>query len=95
MTAMQARLFGIPEAGTFDNVLDGPRTKSQLERVEALMSDGTWRTLAAICAHVGAISEAGASARLRDLRKKEYGGYIIERKRITKGGLHLYRMVKP
>lgn len=95
MNAAQPSLFGIPPRGTFDNVLDGERTKNQREKVEALMSDGVWRTLEAICAHIGALSEAGASARLRDLRKKEYGGYTIERKRITKGGLHVYRMVKP
>lgn len=83
----------LPEAGTFDNVIDGPRTATQREAVEALMADGMWRTLAAIAAHTGA-SEAGASARLRDLRKQQYGGYTVERKRAKpKSGLYLYRVV--
>jgi hypothetical protein len=83
----------LPERGTFDSVVDGPRVKTQREAVEALMNDGAWRTLAAIAAHTGA-SEAGASARLRDLRKKEYGGRTVERKRMAPGsGLYLYRVV--
>ena len=89
------RLLGIPEPGTFDSAVDGPRTARQLDAVEELMSDGMWRTLAAIAAHTGA-SEAGASARLRDLRKRQYGGYVVERKRAKPGsGLYLYRVVKP
>lgn len=84
----------LPQKGTFDSVVDGPRIKSQREQIEALMNDGKWRTLAAICAHVGAISEAGASARLRDLRKRQYGARTVERKRIERGsGLYLYRVV--
>lgn len=87
------RAIPIPLPGTFDNVIDGPRVKTQREAVEALMNDGVWRTLAAIAAHTGA-SEAGASARLRDLRKKEYGARTVERKRAKPGsGLYLYRVV--
>ena len=36
-------------------------------------------------------SEAGISARLRDLRKEKFGGYSIERKRSDEG-LWWYRM---
>jgi hypothetical protein len=94
MNATQPSLFGIPQAGTFDSVVDGPRTNSQRAQIEALMNDGKWRTLAAIVAHVGGVSDAGASARLRDLRKKQYGSRTVERRRIEEGsGLYLYRVV--
>lgn len=93
MNATQPSLFGIPPKGTFDSEVDGPRTNSQRAQIEALMNDGKWRTLAAIAAHTGA-SEAGASARLRDLRKREYGARTVERKRLEpKSGLYLYRVV--
>lgn len=92
MNATQPSLFGIPQAGTFDSVVDGPRVASQLARIEALMDDGTWRTLAAIAAHIGAVSEAGVSARLRQLRNER--GRTVDRKRAKPGsGLYLYRVV--
>lgn len=93
LSMFESRYMGIPDKGTFDNVVDGPRTSSQRKQIEALMNDGVWRTLAAIAAHTGA-SEAGASARLRDLRKKEYGARTVERKRMAPGSaLYLYRVV--
>lgn len=38
-------------------------------------------------------SESGISARIRDLRKPEFGGHTIER-RARSGNLYEYRMVK-
>lgn len=96
MNATQPSLFGIPQAGTFDSVVDGPRTDSQRERLLTVMRDGNWYTLQALVFHVGAVSEAGVSARLRDLRKSQYGGYTVERKRLKPhGGLYVYRLVTP
>jgi len=57
---------------TFDQVKDGKRLTSQLERVKKLMKDHQWRTLSHIHNVVGG-SEAGISARLRDLRKLKFG----------------------
>jgi hypothetical protein len=76
---------------TYDETLDGPRLTSQLERVKRLMRDGRWRSLAAIHHIVGG-SEAGISARLRDLRKPKFGGLIVERERVKKSGLWMYRV---
>ncbi len=74
---------------------DEPRLRRQLGSVQQLMSDGRWRGLAEIASHVGC-SEASASARLRDLRKEKFGGYVVERQRLRDGsGLFFYRLVMP
>lgn len=78
---------------TFDPALDGPRLISQLEAVRALMIDGQWRTLPFIAGYVQG-SEAGVSARLRDLRKPQHGRYQVERRRVM-GGLYEYRVLPP
>lgn len=81
------RAFG---GSTYDAARDYRRLKGRLLRVYLLMIDGQWRTLAEIQSHVGG-SEAGISARLRDLRKSEYGGHVIEREHVE-CGLHRYRL---
>ncbi|MGA7887634.1 MAG: hypothetical protein WCA44_18010 [Acidobacteriaceae bacterium] len=79
---------------TLDPVQDLPRLQSQQKRVEALMADGQWRTLAKIVKemqrrHGVFCGEAAISARLRDMRR---GGWTIERQRVTpKSGLWMYR----
>lgn len=64
---------------------DEQRFGGQLAKVRALMQDGKWRTLEHIALLTGA-SEAGASARLRDLRKAKFGGHTVERRRVKHGG---------
>jgi len=103
MTPKQATLFTGPEkppkkpfAGvTYDPALDHERLSRQLGRVYEALSAGLWMTLHEIyweCHRAGGRdSEAGISARLRDLRKKAFGGYEIERRRAA-GGLWQYRM---
>ena len=76
---------------TFEPALDGRRLTSQLERVYRAMSDGRWHLLGEIAALVKG-SEAGVSARIRDLRKPRLGGLIVERKRVM-GGVWAYRLV--
>jgi hypothetical protein len=89
----QALLFG---GVTYDPALDEERLTRQLGRVWELMVDGQWRTLREIAERVGG-SEAGVSARLRDLRKPGFGGYKIERRRTGPpfSGLFEYRLVLP
>lgn len=73
---------------------DKPRLSTQLERLGAYYrrSPKTWATLAELARAIGA-SEAGASARLRDLRNKL--GWTVE-KRIRKSpGLFEYHAVPP
>ncbi len=74
--------------------LDGRRLNGQLARVWSLMRDGTWRTLGEIAATVAG-SEAGVSARLRDIRKPGFplGARNVQRRRVT-GGLWEYRVAE-
>ncbi len=73
---------------------DQRRLATNQSAVYRLMLDGQWRTLAEIAEAVDC-SEAGASARLRDLRKPKvasvYPNGGVERRRIT-DGVHEYRM---
>lgn len=82
------------DGATIDQEFDVERLTGQLKRVYQLMSDGQWRTLREIQDIVGG-SEAGVSARLRDLRKSRWGGFEVERRRRgdPKQGLHEYRIV--
>ena len=57
-----------------------PQDGRLVERVADFMADGEWRTLDQIRARVGG-TEAGVSARLRDLRKPKFGSRIVERRR--------------
>lgn len=79
---------------TFSAKLDGERLTGQFARVRALMADGRWRTLAEIAEAAGG-SEAGVSARLRDLRKERFGGHTVERRRRGEpsAGLWEYRLL--
>lgn len=75
---------------TFDAAIDGPRLTSQLEKVREFMADGEWHTLAEI-AWAAHGSEAGVSARLRQLRAM--GRLIEKRRRGHRSGLWEYRIV--
>jgi hypothetical protein len=76
--------------------LDGERLTSQLAAVQALMQDGVWRTLGEIRATLGRGSEAGLSARLRESRTRQAGGWTVERRRRGDPtvGLWEYRLLK-
>lgn len=79
------------KAPTYLGDLDGERLTSQLDAVLALMGDGQWRTLSQIKAAIGRGSEAGLSARLREIRNSRRG--VVERRRRgdPKNGLWEYR----
>lgn len=85
-----------PPPRTYDLDVDGERIARLLDRVRDLMRDGRWRTLAEIVDRVGG-SEAGVSARLRDLRKPQHGGRRVERRRRGEPrlGLWEYRLEEP
>lgn len=78
------------DGATYSRELDAKRLMGQLGRVYEIMAGGRWRTLREI-AQIAQGSEAGVSARLRDLRKNKFGGHTVLRKRIE-GGLWMYRL---
>ncbi len=76
---------------TLDPILDRPRLDSLRGRVLDAMSTGQWLTLAELQKQCGN-SEAGISARIRELRR--LFGYTINRRRRgeAKLGIWEYRM---
>ena len=69
---------------TYDRERDHARLATILRHVQDLMSDGKWRSLWEISQRVQA-PEASVSARLRDLRKRKFGGHTVERRHIGRG----------
>lgn len=85
---------------TFVPAFDAERLTGQYKRVWDVMKDGRWMTLAEIKAAVifnfdHHDSEAAISARLRDFRKKRFGGHRVERRRrgSAKNGLFEYSLI--
>jgi hypothetical protein len=101
---MQPSLFDGPpvrdssrfDGQTFDRARDADRLGCQLASVRAWMLAHQWQTLAEIARGVGYSDAAVASvsARLRDLRKRRFGGYAVERRRRTTGTWE-YRVTRP
>lgn len=89
----QSEMFGAEFDGeTYDPGRDKARLTGQLERVFEAMSDGQWHTLRWLADRCKG-SEAAVSARLRDLRKPKFGGYIVDRRRSEHvDGLWVYRL---
>jgi hypothetical protein len=75
---------------TFDFDKDSKRLTGHLWRVKTYMADARWHTLYELARYTGA-SEAGCSARLRDLRKERFGSHRIDRRRLD-NGLWQYRL---
>lgn len=83
---------------TYDPQVDEKRLSKQLGCVYALMIDGRWRTIDKISSEIKGLwgvvaTPQGVSARLRDLRKPAFGGYLVERRGIS-DGLFEYRLLK-
>jgi hypothetical protein len=81
------------DGATYDPALDGPRLGGQLAAVRRALASGGWWTLRELSTFCGG-SEAGVSARLRDLRKAKFGGHEVDRERVPGGsGLWRYRLL--
>ena len=85
----------VPPSKAFDGATykperDYPRLSGQLKRVFETMRDGEWHSPADLVAKCGG-TEASVTARARDLRKRKYGGHVVER-RYWGNGLHQYRL---
>lgn len=70
---------------------DFKRLRGVMLKVISLMADGKWRTLKEI-SEVSGGSEASVSARLRDLRRPEYGSNIVDRYHTATRGTFQYRV---
>lgn len=75
---------------TFNQQADGARLTRQMDVVKRCLTSGGWWTLRELHEASGG-SEAGVSARLRDLKKERFGGYVIEKEHLG-GGLWRYRL---
>ncbi|MFA5392054.1 MAG: hypothetical protein WC331_11615 [Candidatus Omnitrophota bacterium] len=64
----------------YDPALDETRLKTQLGKIYSLMIDGRWRTLREI-EHATGYMTSSISAQLRNLKKLEYGHYIVDHRR--------------
>ena len=91
MNSSQLDLIPQFDGATFQPERDGYRLTRQLDRVKELMLDGQWRSLSDITSVVGG-SEAGVSARLRDLRKPRNGAFVVN-KRYVDDGLFEYQLL--
>lgn len=83
------------DGDTYDPGLDKARLTKQLGRVFECMKDGKWRTIPEISTITGDPMHTSLSARLRDLRKRNFGSYIVDEKRQGDGGLFMYRLRDP
>lgn len=77
---------------TFDPSLDLDRLTSLQARAFKVMFDGQWHRLKELARACGG-SEAGLSARIRDMRKKRWGAWTVEDRRVLGArGLWEYRL---
>ena len=72
---------------------DHVRLTGQLADVLAVLEDHQWHSLTDVSRRSGA-PEASASARIRDLRKPKFGGYVINRRHLG-NGLYEYQLAPP
>lgn len=84
-------IFGDRHGETFVPSRDRTRLNAQSFRVFKAMQSGEWRTLREIAEETHD-PEASVSARLRDLRKPEFGGFRVERRFVYRG-LWQYRLI--
>ena len=65
----------------------------QLEQIKKLMLTGQWFTKYLLSELTG-IELSSVASRIRDLRLEKFGGYIVERQRIS-NGVFQYRLLNP
>jgi biotin operon repressor len=87
-------LDGDRQGVTYERTFDYNRLNKQQKDVYNIMKDGHWHPLHEL-ARDTMHPEASVSARIRDLRKSQFGGFDIERVRNKNSGLFYYRMKLP
>lgn len=82
-------LQGDRDGETFNRARDRKRLDTAMDRVFSVLKDKNWHTLRELADKAGC-SETCASARVRDLRKHQHGGWKVEREYVD-AGLWRYR----
>lgn len=79
---------------TYNARHDQARLSELQQSVYDVMEDGRWRTIWELQEDIGWGSETGVSAKLRDLRKPQFGGHEVDRRRSgdPKRGVWEYRL---
>ena len=78
------------DGATYSSERDYKRLERLIDRVFAHMSDRQWHTIPEIHEACGG-SQTSVSARLRDLRKEQRGGFTVETEHVH-DGLWRYRL---
>jgi hypothetical protein len=79
----------------YDEKRDGSRVRHQQERIrDFMLAANSWKTLVEIHAALD-YPEASISAQLRHLRKRQFGGYIVAKRRRSGKGTWEYRVLPP
>jgi hypothetical protein len=86
-------LEGHRQGETYVAEFDYDRLNQQMKKVYDVVKDGKWISLSDLAAKT-ASPEASVSARLRDLRKSQYGALTVERRRVKERGLYEYRLLQ-
>lgn len=77
---------------TYNEKIDGKRISGQMAKIKHFMLSGSWRTLAEI-SKATRYPESSISAQLRHLRKAEFGGHDVQkRRRKPDGGTWEYKV---
>ena len=72
------------DGASYERRFDHARLTSQMGQVFTFIKDGDWHTLHGIEEATGH-PQASISARLRDLRKKKFGGFNVQKRRVHEG----------
>lgn len=87
-------IFGDRDGSTFIPARDKLRLDKQAGLVWLYMSTHEWVTSEEVKGAVGYRHDSSITARFRDFRKPDFGGYIVDR-RYVGGGVHEYRLRSP
>lgn len=82
--------YDAPNYGPQAEPEDEARYSKQQEAVRVLMADGIARSVLEICKSLGLPPTTRVDSRLRDLRKKKHGGWVVKCQRFTDG---VYRYI--
>ena len=82
------------EGSDYDSKKDRARLTGQMLRIYNCMIDGKKRTLQEI-QKITIDPESSISAQLRNLRKKKWGTFVVEKQRRYNGGLWEYQLLPP